>query len=133
SHELESWIIESERQAGDETFFTRLIGKQDVLTEALRQVRAEHTDAASGDTEAGAVAAEETGTDREADRKAAAATGKLVAELEHSVVPIHPGLVSANDSKPRSGPQEMVKVSAALLDDLVNMMGETSISRGRIE
>jgi chemosensory pili system protein ChpA (sensor histidine kinase/response regulator) len=33
----------------------------------------------------------------------------------------------------RRGPQEMVKVSANLLDDLVNLAGETSISRGRLE
>lgn len=33
----------------------------------------------------------------------------------------------------RRGPQEMVKVSAGLLDNLVNLAGETSISRGRLE
>ena len=33
----------------------------------------------------------------------------------------------------RRGPQEMVKVSANLLDSLVNLAGETSISRGRLE
>ena len=31
------------------------------------------------------------------------------------------------------GPQELVKVSAGLLEDLVNLAGETSISRGRVE
>jgi len=33
----------------------------------------------------------------------------------------------------RSTPQEVVKVSAELLEDLVNLAGETSISRGRME
>lgn len=33
----------------------------------------------------------------------------------------------------RSGPQEVVKVSADLLEELVNLAGETSISRGRME
>jgi chemosensory pili system protein ChpA (sensor histidine kinase/response regulator) len=33
----------------------------------------------------------------------------------------------------RSQPQEMVKVSADLMEDLVNLAGETSISRGRME
>jgi chemosensory pili system protein ChpA (sensor histidine kinase/response regulator) len=33
----------------------------------------------------------------------------------------------------RRGPQKMVKVSANLLDDLVNLAGETSISRERLE
>ena len=33
----------------------------------------------------------------------------------------------------RAGPQEMIKVPADLLDGLVNLAGETSISRGRLE
>lgn len=33
----------------------------------------------------------------------------------------------------RQGPQEMIKVSADLLEELVNLAGETSISRGRLE
>ena len=33
----------------------------------------------------------------------------------------------------RSGPQEVVKVSAELLEELVNLAGETSIARGQIE
>jgi len=33
----------------------------------------------------------------------------------------------------RQGPQEMIKVPANLLDGLVNLAGETSISRGRLE
>ncbi|WP_024461422.1 Hpt domain-containing protein [Marinimicrobium sp. LS-A18] len=33
----------------------------------------------------------------------------------------------------RSGPQEVVRVSAELLEELVNLAGETSITRGRIE
>jgi chemosensory pili system protein ChpA (sensor histidine kinase/response regulator) len=40
---------------------------------------------------------------------------------------------AAQPQQGRRGPQEMVKVSASLLDDLVNLAGETSISRGRLE
>ncbi|GAB1262838.1 hybrid sensor histidine kinase/response regulator [Aurantivibrio plasticivorans] len=43
--------------------------------------------------------------------------------------PTGPGQVAAR----RAGPQEMVKVSAELLEELVNLAGETSISRGRLE
>src|SRR5690606_21631686 len=32
-----------------------------------------------------------------------------------------------------AAPQEMVKISAELVDQLVNLAGETSISRGRVE
>lgn len=37
------------------------------------------------------------------------------------------------DLSTKKGPQEVVKVSAQLLDELVNLAGETSISRGRAE
>lgn len=37
------------------------------------------------------------------------------------------------DLASKKGPQEVVKVSAQLLDELVNLAGETSISRGRAE
>ncbi len=39
---------------------------------------------------------------------------------------------SVEDNK-RSAPQEVIKVSAGLLENLVNLAGETSISRGRAE
>ncbi|WP_439133111.1 Hpt domain-containing protein [Pseudomaricurvus sp.] len=41
--------------------------------------------------------------------------------------------VSAPMQTKRSAPQEVVKVSAELLEELVNLAGETSISRGRME
>lgn len=43
------------------------------------------------------------------------------------------GAVSAPMQTKRSAPQEVVKVSAELLEELVNLAGETSISRGRME
>lgn len=43
------------------------------------------------------------------------------------------GSVSAPMQTKRSAPQEVVKVSAELLEELVNLAGETSISRGRME
>ena len=39
----------------------------------------------------------------------------------------------AKDEQARTAPQEMIKVPASLLDGLVNLAGETSISRGRLE
>jgi chemosensory pili system protein ChpA (sensor histidine kinase/response regulator) len=64
-------------------------------------------------------------------------------EAEVSKIPSLPATVKAltqldqeEANKPqqgRRGPQEMVKVSADLLDNLVNLAGETSISRGRLE
>ncbi|MCL6414133.1 Hpt domain-containing protein [Aestuariirhabdus sp. Z084] len=46
-----------------------------------------------------------------------------------------PAVVGAAEAlkQPRRMPQEMVKISADVLESLVNLAGETSISRGRIE
>jgi chemosensory pili system protein ChpA (sensor histidine kinase/response regulator) len=44
-----------------------------------------------------------------------------------------PSAAQAHLAARRSGPQEVVKVSAELLEELVNLAGETSISRGRME
>ncbi len=44
-----------------------------------------------------------------------------------------PASAQAHLAARRSGPQEVVKVSAELLEELVNLAGETSISRGRME
>lgn len=52
--------------------------------------------------------------------KRAAAPGGALAPVQH---------LAAR----RAGPQEVVKVSADLLEELVNLAGETSISRGRME
>ncbi len=41
--------------------------------------------------------------------------------------------VAQEEAPRRNQPQEMIKVSADLLDGLVNLAGETSISRGRLE
>ncbi|HEY8567792.1 Hpt domain-containing protein [Microbulbifer sp.] len=38
-----------------------------------------------------------------------------------------------NGGQPRNQPQEMVRVASELLEELVNLAGETSISRGRLE
>jgi len=43
------------------------------------------------------------------------------------------GGVSQVALRKTSGPQEVIKVSADLLEELVNLAGETSISRGRLE
>lgn len=45
-----------------------------------------------------------------------------------------PGFTGGMQAQARkSGPQEVVKISAELLEELVNLAGETSIQRGRVE
>ncbi len=47
--------------------------------------------------------------------------------------PNNPGAAGNTAAARRNQPQEMVKVSADLMEELVNLAGETSISRGRME
>ncbi|MEH6344557.1 MAG: Hpt domain-containing protein [Bermanella sp.] len=68
------------------------------------------------------------------------ANEELPAEiLTSNVVPLRAAAealkpaVSQDEAPRRNQPQEMIKVSADLLDGLVNLAGETSISRGRLE
>lgn len=44
-----------------------------------------------------------------------------------------PRVAGSQAAQKRQGPQEMIKVSADLLEELVNLAGETSISRGRLQ
>ncbi len=55
-----------------------------------------------------------------------------VVPLRATVEALKPA-VSQEEAPKRNQPQEMIKVSADLLDGLVNLAGETSISRGRLE
>lgn len=55
----------------------------------------------------------------------------MPASREFSTAPGQPNTGSLTAR--RAAPQEMVKVSAELLEELVNLAGETSISRGRLE
>ncbi len=43
------------------------------------------------------------------------------------------GVGDRDGGQPRNQPQEMVRVASELLEELVNLAGETSISRGRLE
>ncbi|MFV8783935.1 Hpt domain-containing protein [Microbulbifer sp. SA54] len=43
------------------------------------------------------------------------------------------GIKDRDGGQPRNQPQEMVRVASELLEELVNLAGETSISRGRLE
>ncbi|WP_430460516.1 Hpt domain-containing protein [Thalassolituus sp. LLYu03] len=57
-----------------------------------------------------------------------------VVPLRRAVEPkAEPEKIIAQQQTARKAPQELVKVSADLLDNLVNLAGETSIGRGRLE
>ena len=63
-----------------------------------------------------------------------AASEQPTAAVENRVLPfVQRAEVAAEEAAARRAPQELVKVPADLLEGLVNLAGETSIFRGRVE
>nr|WP_282450279.1 Hpt domain-containing protein [Microbulbifer sp. CAU 1566] len=94
----------------------------------------------------------ESGASDEAETESAASTGDPAPEIEviEKGVVLQPQAPAASSNvlpfirksknvgdrdggQPRNQPQEMVRVASELLEELVNLAGETSISRGRLE
>ncbi|TBU80244.1 hybrid sensor histidine kinase/response regulator [Pseudomonas daroniae] len=63
-----------------------------------------------------------------------AASEQPAVQAQHRVLPfVQRAEVAAEEAAARRAPQELVKVPADLLEGLVNLAGETSIFRGRVE
>ncbi len=161
AHDFESCVIEiqNEERAVDEDLFTDLNRRYDQLTAQLQDVRnqvlggAQPAAAAFGGEPAGAeppaadpVAAAQTDTARDTEDAPAqpaaapaedalqAATDSLAAAAaaQPAPQPAVPPPAEAPTGKERSS-QEMVRVGSTLLEELVNLAGENSILRARIE
>ncbi|RLU01938.1 Hpt domain-containing protein [Ketobacter sp.] len=150
SHNFETFIIQSETDRvdmGDE-FFAKVQAEHDKLFEQMDHLRQHGSELISSAGEADAVEFEFTMEEEPApeDLQPAAET----APSSDNVVPITPqpepqeafvapkpdemlpaSAFHTDDKKRASG--ESVKVSSDLMENLVNLAGETSIFRGRIE
>jgi len=141
AHDFESMVIEVQENTRpiDDDLFGQLHQRYDALTEHIALMRAEVTGTRT-DLQAAAEAIP-GGLQQSAELEAAA--GELPAQnLVAEVTPL--GEVADGPSKPEDAPapaapaverepQEMVRVSSALLEQLVNLAGESSILRARIE
>ncbi|SMF61082.1 chemosensory pili system protein ChpA (sensor histidine kinase/response regulator) [Alteromonadaceae bacterium Bs31] len=151
THEYESFLIASDLNDVDDAFFERMHDYQDKVLSGVRAIQAYMAGDASAPQEpqpepsAAQVAepASEPGAMPEAPEP----------QTETNVLPFapkprdpgaEPGQFTMPEVKPgngqqqtavrkHAGPQEVVKVNADLLEELVNLAGETSISRARIE
>lgn len=147
SHELESEVIvlESKPDKLNRDIFQGLLRQQDYLLESLNVARRLFDDAEEQE-----FASAETGVREEADvdiqrpdsSVEEASTGAelviqtvlphVVDEAETQFKPDAAAL-KMPEIKRQSTSQEMTKVPASLLESVVNLAGETSISRGRVE
>jgi len=147
SHELESEVIilESKPDQLNRDIFQGLLRQQDYLLESLNVARRLFDDSGEQVFDAEQVGAqEETSADIQLSESSAeeVSTGAelviktvlphVVGEAETQFKPDAAAL-KMPEIKRQSTSQEMTKVPASLLESLVNLAGETSISRGRVE
>jgi chemosensory pili system protein ChpA (sensor histidine kinase/response regulator) len=129
SHDLESdiLVLENNRDQLSVAMFNRLLRQQDYLLEGLAAARKlfDREDKAVPEVEV-EVAPTET-----------AQQTQPVSEVVDIVIdlPLNQSVAGINipQIERQTMPQEMVKIPAPLLESLVNLAGETSISRGRVE
>lgn len=149
SHDFEAWMIKAQQGQIDidETFFAEVYRRQDELAGHIERVAASLKNEAAESVSVPELSIVENDSveilPAEADSDTNVVPFKRESEAAEEVtelapVPQQPRTPAAevDDNRPQQGrkaPQEMVKVSAELLDNLVNLAGETSISRGRLE
>lgn len=158
AHEFETWMIKAQQGELEvnEHFFIEVYQRQDSLASSIETVAkllnqpaenrvlepdAEPVDVSTDSVEVSAVDDTNVVPFKRNDEVELSAVSENEAGL--AVSPVDPvagkeltqlDQEAANKAQQgRTGPQEMVKVSAELLDNLVNLAGETSISRGRLE
>lgn len=158
AHDFETFIIELGNNQPEDSFFSELHQYQDKVLKAIEQLTSPTSSVAS---ESAPVASEPErspsieAVNPDVESKIAAITNvsdSLVSidslpEETHALatqptesiatVPFNPKVVkdtsATSAASKRNGPQEVVKLSADLLENLVNLAGETSISRARME
>lgn len=153
SHELESFVVKAQQNQSDidGAFFNEILRRQDDLVSSIEQLQgwlANHgTSGAIGPSIVQMMA--------ESEQDETASAVEFEPKLEPAPQPLEPqnpetsannvvafqtkeaALQSAHAKQAqtarRAQPQETVKVTASLLEGLVNLAGETSIARARLE
>ena len=158
AHDFEAWMIKAQQGELEvnESFFTEVYKRQDSLAGSIEAVAKSLTQPqATLESESDVELVQSPSVDVEVSDvvdtnvvpfKRTDETEDSVESADETAVTVLPAAPTAGKqltqldqeaaNKPqqgRTGPQEMVKVSAELLDNLVNLAGETSISRGRLE
>jgi chemosensory pili system protein ChpA (sensor histidine kinase/response regulator) len=151
AHDFEAWMIKAQQGEVDvdDAFFAEVYQRQDALASSVDAVAQSLLQPANkleieSDIELANIAPANIEVDDAIDTNVVPFKRNDINTEEESVVAVIPKVASKQltqldqeaADKPqqgRRGPQEMVKVSADLLDNLVNLAGETSISRGRLE
>ncbi|MEJ2130557.1 MAG: response regulator [Gammaproteobacteria bacterium] len=149
THRFESHLIEQQPNVGnlDDAFFVDLQSRHDLLVTFVTAIRSgapgesiviDASIASEGDEAAAAASADtdELGDGTPVDDAQRAAEDNVIpfATREAKESDVASSAMAQSEQVPvRQAPQEMVRVASTLLDDLVNLAGETSIHRARVE
>ena len=151
AHDFEAWMIKAQQGEidVDDAFFAEVYQRQDTLASSVDAVaqslsQPQNNLVIESDIELASIVPANVEIDDAVDTNVVPFKRNDSNTEEESAVAVIPKVASKQltqldqeaADKPqqgRRGPQEMVKVSADLLDNLVNLAGETSISRGRLE
>lgn len=120
AHEFETYIEAHQRDIKPESF-AELHDYQDRLMGLLKQIREQDTPTV--------LAVADALVQASIEQNQVQAMPMTPVALETTAKPEPATILAAQ----RSAPQELVKVPAELLEELVNLAGETSIARGRME
>jgi chemosensory pili system protein ChpA (sensor histidine kinase/response regulator) len=126
AHDLETKLISAQesKQAFGGDFKQLVLDKQDILLKLVDEVKS----LAGGGAKETPAAEEKTKAPEPKTAPQAATLPEKVKAPE-----IQKPVVEAPKVTTKAAPQETIRVSAGLLEELVNLAGETSISRGRLE
>lgn len=154
SHNFETFLINAEAGSTsvDEAFLSEVQHYQDQLIAQVASIKSGDHGAIESEPESKATPEQEdtSSTNTSLDKLEVPASDSVLSSARQrkrahaEVVPFvasKPGTAqetvqpapAAADTAAKKGPQEVVKVPAQLLEDLVNLAGETSISRGQAE
>ena len=146
SHDFETFIIraQQDKKPLDDTFFRDILARQDQLVQGVEAMQSFiETKGSSGSFGPSVIQMAQELEDEEWDDNGDSTAAQLPATQESSAEPVDKTNVlpfkrkeaerKAEGGPRRPQPQETVKVNASLLEGLVNLAGETSIARARLE
>lgn len=143
AHDMEDELQQRlvNKQSGDDALFTKLHQQYDLIANRIDSVQLWLNQGAQGPlTVEAPIASSAVHVEEALQAESATASNNVVPlpvksqqTIAAEAKPQTSAAQSAQTQQARIQPQEMIKVPAELLDGLVNLAGETSISRGRLE
>ncbi|MDH4610033.1 Hpt domain-containing protein, partial [Pseudomonas sp. BN102] len=133
THDLEQHLIEAQQQGAPwpESLFLDVQSGYEGLQAELDELRQQLNQSLADDLPATTPSQPET--PQLSSPIVAASVQALVVSEERELPFVRRAQEAAQEAAARRAPQELVKVPAELLEGLVNLAGETSIFRGRVE